>query len=364
MKRVLIILFILNLLKVQAQSIDSLKMAALHLKHDTDKVMLFYNEGFANRTIDPQYSYDCAVEAENYAQHSKLPYYVAKASTLLGVLYYRKGDLTDALVYHKKALALRMLIGDKGGIAISQTNLGTVYSSMKMYPLAEAAYLDAIAYNYEIGEEKQIGNCLSHLGVMNLDLNNINGAENYLNAAVANARKRSDYELEAACLNNLSALNIMKKDYDVAIADALNSIKVKHLTDNEMQVADSYLNLCEAYFQKHDYAMGLSSLKSADFIIDKYNYAEARLQSLMKHADFYEQDKNFELAYQCLKKYGALEDSLDEVNANEETQYNFIEKKIVTEPIIMEAHTFPYLLLITLCIIALACVLFLLRFKR
>jgi len=357
--------FTLNLLNTQAQNFDSLKVVASQLKHDSDRVILLCQEGFEKRALDPQYSYDCAMEAEDCAQKSNLPLYVARASNLLGILYDRKGDLTNALVYHKKALALRLLTGDKPGVAMSQTNLGNVYAEMKKYALAEAAYLEAVAYNYETGQAQQTGNCLLSLGLLNLEQKNLSAAENYLNAAIANAKKSPDPELEALALNNLSVLNIAKQNYDAAIENALASLALKKQSGNVTEMADSYLNLSEACLKKGDYKRGMAYLKSADSIILKSGYTAARLNSLMKHSDFDAQNKNYEGAYNNLRLFHALKDSLDETNALAKTENNFIERKIV-ESSAQEAHEkhFPYALLISLCVMALGCVLFLLRARR
>ena len=139
MRAILLIFFIINLLNISGQNFDSLKIAATKLPHDTDRVNLFYAEGFLHRAIDAQYSYNCAKEAENFAQKASLPFYTAKASNLLGILFYRKGHLSTALSYHKKALRLRTIVNDKKGIAQSQTNLGNIYSELARYTLAEAA---------------------------------------------------------------------------------------------------------------------------------------------------------------------------------------------------------------------------------
>lgn len=106
MRPLFTLILILNLLKVNSQDLDSLLTLAAQLPSDTEKVNLFYKAGFSQRSIDPQYSYDCAKRAEEYAKKSGSAYYLAKAYNLLGVLYYRKNDLSKALVYHKKALQL------------------------------------------------------------------------------------------------------------------------------------------------------------------------------------------------------------------------------------------------------------------
>jgi len=57
------ILFLI-LLNVRAQSTDSILAIALKFPSDTDRVELFYKEGFSHRSTDPLYSFDCSELAE------------------------------------------------------------------------------------------------------------------------------------------------------------------------------------------------------------------------------------------------------------------------------------------------------------
>jgi tetratricopeptide (TPR) repeat protein len=360
-----LILFILNLLNINGQNFDSLKIAALDLLSDTDRVNLFYKEGFANRSIDPQYSYDCAKKAEVYAQKVGLPFYTAKANNLLGILFYRKGDLNTALSYHKIALNLRTLINDKKGIALSQTNLGNIYSELTLYKLAEDAYLKALAINNDLNLSEQIDNCLLNLGVLSADLKMINVAENYFNRAITNAKKRNDYGMEAACLNNLAVINTIKQDFDAAIANSYNSIKAKELMDNEMEMADSYLNIAVAYIKKKEAPEAFKHLKIADSIILKFNYLAAKIQSLKAYSEYYELEKNYEASLLSLKQFTTLKDSLTKASKEIGFENTFIETKISEQMIAeTEKNKLPFVFFVILIIMILGLTAFIFKFKR
>lgn len=365
MKRLFITLFILNLLNVFGQNFDSLKVAANQLHSDTDRVNLFYKEGFANRSIDAQYSYDCAKQAEVFAQSANMPYYTAKASNLLGILFYRKGDLNTALSYHKKALNLRTLINDKKGIALSQTNLGNIFSELALYKLAEEAYLKALQINNDLNLPNQIDNCLLNLGVLSTELKMINVAENYFNRALTNSTKRNDYETQASCLNNLAVINTIKQDYDAAIANSYNSIKVKNLMDNEMEMADSYLNIAVAYIKKKDSKNALENLLIADSIIIKFNYLAAKIQSLKAFSEYYELEKNYEAALISVNKSITLKDSLEKVNKQLSLENNFIETKIISESTTQnEKNNYTIVFFTGLILLFLFLTAFIFKFKR
>lgn len=363
-QRFFILLFLLNLLNIKAQKIDSLIGVASALKSDTERVNLFYSAGFSNRALNPQYSYDCAKQAEKFAQKTSLPYYVAKANNLLGILYYRKNDLMAALAYHKNALNLRTIINDRKGIAMSELNIGNIYTDLKKYSLAEDAYLKSLGINTELNQQKQVGNCLQNLGTLKTSLREYEVSKTYFTKAIENAKERNDYELEAICLNNLSFLNIALGKYDDAIANSINSLKVKDLTDNEMEKADSYLNLAVAYFKKSDKKSGLESLKLADSLIKKYDYTAARPHALKSWADYYKEEKNFEAAYDYLEKYSHMKDSIERVNKDINLENSFSEhfepKPLETN----EPFKFPYLYFNILIVSAILIIIFALRHRR
>jgi tetratricopeptide (TPR) repeat protein len=315
--------------------------------------------------MDAQYSYDCAKEAEDFAQKSNMPLYIAKANNLLGILYYRKGDLNTALSYHKKALELRTALNDKKGIALSLTNLGNIYSDLTHYKLAEEAYLKALDINNQLNLHKQIDNCLLNLGVLSAELKMMNVAENYFNRALINSKKRYDYDMQATCLNNLAEINISKQNYDAAIANCLNSIKVKELMENEMEMADSYLTIATAYLKKNDAQNATENLKLADSIIFKFNYLPAKVISLKIHADYNELEKNYEAAFFAIKQWTALNDSITKASKSIEVETNFIETNVSAAPINITNDP-NYMIAFFTCLVVMTLLLttFILKFKR
>jgi len=189
-------------------------------------------------------------------------------------------------------------------------------------------------------------------------------AKNYFKLALGNAQLRFDYELQATCLNNLATIYLLEKEFEAAIASSINSIKIKSIADNEMETADSYLTLSDIYFQQNKRDTGNLYLKMADSIIDKYDYTAARLLSLLKHAEYSEQEKDFKSAYASLKRHAELSDSLELANQNALAKNSFIDTPATIDSSSQKAHVFPYLYLYTLFILGIGTVLFIFRLKR
>jgi tetratricopeptide (TPR) repeat protein len=317
LKRLSLILFLANFCfaaSLNGQDFDSLLLEAPKLLDDTARVNLFYKQGFLHRASDAQFSYLCAKQAEKYAIQAKAPYYIAKAKNLLGILYYRKGDLRKALIFHKDALALRTQINDEKGIGLSEANLGNVYSDLMQTVLAEQAYVKALQIQTKLKDEKQINNCLINLGGLQIVNGNYEVAENYFNEAMRTALSQNDYEVQATCLNNLAVIHIVQKNYQSAIANCQNSLKLKLLMDNEMEMADSYMNMALAYLRLNEPKIALNNIHNADSLINKYNYMSAKAELMSTKIEYYESIKNFETALKLFKQQKVLNDSLDDAN--------------------------------------------------
>ena len=347
MRKILITLFIITSYLLNGQNFDSLVHVSLKLSSDTEKVNFFYKEGFENRLRSPQYSYNCAKQAEYFGLQSRSEKHLAKAYNLMGVLFYRKGDLKKALEFHQKALEIRQAIRDEVGIALSETNLGNIYSDLQKNEMAEKSYLSALQINNKLGNDKQTGNCYINIGVLKIAENKMDEAEKYFLNAYKIAKTIMDYELEAMCLNNLAVINIEKNNFEPAIGNSLDALKVKEIMGNEIEKADSYINLAKAYFKLGDQKNSDYYLNKADSLCAVYNYMEAKRELLKLRSDIYAANKKYDLAFNTYKSYIHLRDSINYENKMLAQEYNFVEERSETTRS-TEAFKFPYPLLLTL----------------
>ncbi len=355
-------LFLLIVIRAGAQNFDSLVYASVKLATDTERVNVFYKEGFKARVFAPQYAYNCAKQAEFFAQQSSSQKHLAKAYNLIGVLYYRKGDLKKALNFHLKALEIREHIEDKGGIAISETNLGNVYSDLHKTSMAEQSYLHALQLNTELGNDRQTGNCYINLGVLKMDAKKPLEAEKYFVGAYKISKSIMDYDLEAMCLNNLAVINIENKNYEVAIGNCLDALKAKEITDNEMDKTDSYINLARAYFRLNDQKNWEYYIAKADSLCSVFNYTDARVKLLALKSGVNEGKDPVQALY-YYKAYLTLKDSVEKENKLIVMSNDFNDEKVeLPKPV--HTFNFPYLMLITLSLVCFVILFIIYRNKR
>lgn len=318
----LIILFFSN---IKAQSVDSILLVAKTLKHDTDRINLLYKQGFDKRTSNPQYSYECAKKAESYAQKVSLPYYSAKVNNLLGILYYRKGELKKAITYHLNALNIRTAINDKKGMALSNLNLGNVYTDLHNYSLAESYYLKSLQINSELNNEEQINNCLINLGTLASQQRKDEVASEYFTTVLNSAKKNNNYELQAMSFNNLAVIKMNTQKFEESIALSHNSIKAKELSENEVEKADSYLNIALCYLFLNDLKQTQTFLQISDSIINRFGYLAAKLNYLQIEHQYFNALNDYKNAYNSLNLLHKLNDSILLANKEAKLENDFIE---------------------------------------
>ncbi|MCA0430389.1 MAG: tetratricopeptide repeat protein [Bacteroidetes bacterium] len=366
MKRIIFLLLIVFLSKIKAQSFDSLLLEVNQINHDSDKINLLYKQGFEKRAINPQYSYDCAKTAEKIAQQLSLPYYTAKVNNLLGILFYRKGEFKKAITYHLNALNLRTIINDKKGIGLSSANLGNAYSDLKNYSLAEKYYLQALQINNELKDITQISNCLINLGSLAATQRKDDVALEYFNTTLVSAKENNDYHLQGIILNNIAVIKMNLGLFDESIGLSFDAIKAKDLSDNEIEKADSYLNIALSYLFLKDFKQTEKYLMTCDSIITKYNYVSAKLNYLQIKHQYLNNIKDYQNAYQTLLRHNQLNDSILIANSDAKIDNDFneyISTKEFSKPV-QNSKTGIYWFFGCMILMAIILFLIILKFKR
>lgn len=308
----------------KGQESDTLLPRILLIRNDTEKVNHLYKRGFAIRNSNPQQSFDYARLSEQAALQSGSDKHIAKSYNLLGVLYYRRGNYLTALNYHTKALKLRQACKDITGVAYSLTNLGNVYTDLKLYEKAEQAYLAAIAAYRQAGLEERISGCLLNIGTVKHHLKQYDAAiENYkLAEALTEA---NDYNTKAIFLTDIAQAYLAKGNIEKCIACNADALKLRIMADNNLETGDNYLNLGGAYVVQKDLVKAKYYLDTAYSIAGKYDYAELRHDACRIYALYYAESKDYEAAFYWQKKFNDLNDTIVMQQALDKQMYDFNE---------------------------------------
>lgn len=361
--RLLLIAILINTTCI-SQVNDSLLYQLQQIENDTEKVNQLYKTGFDLRNTDPQSSYDFATACEQAALKSKSPKHLAKSYNLLGILFYKKGDFTKALNFHKQALVLNQSIRNETGIANNLTNLGNIYSDINYLALAEQSYLQALqAYN-KMGNTLLVARCLLNIGVLKYNQKQFNAAIKQFEQALNYANQIGDHDLIASSYNNIGTILREQNKPDSALMYLEEALKIRQQTDNEFELADSYNNIANVYILLKNYNLASNYISLSQEICTKYGYTEALLELYHTRSLFYEAQQDYQQANTWIKKHYDLKDSLHMLE-KEQLDFEFqnessLDQKISSD-IKRENNTW---LLISLLFMLIALPLFLIRHKR
>ncbi|MES2132634.1 MAG: tetratricopeptide repeat protein [Bacteroidota bacterium] len=363
MKFILILLWMLPAFVCHAQQNDSLLFQLTHIADDTERVNQIYKAGFEIRNTNPELAYQYALACETAAGTINSSKHKAKSYNLIGILCYKKGDYTKALLFQKKALALNEAIHYSYGIAINETNLGNIYSDIGNYALAEVSYLKALrAYN-DLNNNEQIAKCLINLGVLKFTLKQYDPAVKQFQEALAIANTLNDLDLMATCHNNIGAIFMVQDKLDSSIVYLEEGLKLLNLRENEMEMADVYNNMANVYIKQQHFSEAKTYLNLADSLCNAYDYTEAKVELYQTYSFFFEAQQDYKSANDWLKKHYHLKDSI--LQLNKATSPSFTNDEISATKPVSEKQVFKNeWILVILGALTVVISLFLMKYKR
>lgn len=305
-----------------AQQNDSLLYQVLSLDNDTERVNQLYSIGFNNRTSDPQNAYLFAINCEKEAKKCANPKFLAKAYNLLGVLYYRKGEIQKALQFQKQALKLNQQANFDFGCALNFTNLGNIHTDLKDYANAENYYLKALSIYNKQENKLQIAKCLMNIGILKHDQNELDAAYQQFKIALYYAKRINDFNLMANCYNNIGIVYRAQHKPDSALYYFEESMKLKLMSDNNLELVDSYNNIALMHIELNNLNEAVYYLQTADSMCKVLEYNEGLIEVLDTKSRYYEALHKNDSALYFLKKSIALKDSLRAVETEEDYDFN------------------------------------------
>lgn len=295
---------------LKAQTGDTALARIMSLENDTDRVNQLYKKGYALRHSRPQQAYEYALLCKKEADASGSPRHVATSYNLLGILAYKRGEISVALRLHGQALQIRLAENDLVGQANSQTNLGNIYSNQKMYGLAETSYLQSLALYDSVSRIDLKARALVNLGTLKQETNDLQSADEYYKLAFKLAEQSNDYEIRCICLNNMADLFYNKKEYEKSIGYNMDALELRNLMDNQVECTDSYLGLAENYLALKEYGKARTYLDKAYKVSNGFDYFEGKMEASRLLAEYYQATAEYEKALKWIKDYYKMQISV------------------------------------------------------
>lgn len=301
--------------------------------------------------------------------------YLCLSNYWMGMIYEIFGDYQKAIDYDFKSLEIAKKINHKKLIAISLNNIGLVYSNQKpYYDKALVYFKEYLKTSTEADNDTEIMGANMNIGMQFQRMSQNDSAEYYYNTAFDLAKKLNNKHHIALSYSFLAEIENVKGNNNLYREYSSSAIKIYKSEGYLIDLAALYYNLSEWFLENNNIDSALYYSSEMLNIANKYELAMYKQNALLRLSDIYISNKNYGKAYDNLKEYIELKDSITSQETKEklaqlQTIYEVeikdkeIENLKITERL-QSRKEFFYLFLITAVIIVSIIMIYSIALKR
>ena len=252
----------------------------------------------------------------------------AKILNNIALINKSKGDYRNAIKNFHKCIDLNEKAGNDAGVANNYLNIGVIYWEQKNYDQALNCFMDAAKSFDSIAEYNDLAGVYNNIGLIYSDISDTAQALHYYDRAVELYNLQKNKQGYATVLLNKSVLLEKPEFYDEAENLLLHALEIFETVGYSRGIYNAKVNLSRLYSLKKDHKnaikYGLEALNSPD---DK-SLKHLSEGYIILSENFYDL-KDYKSAYQYLKKYTAINDSVFNLEKNK--QINELRTKYETD---------------------------------
>jgi len=193
----------------------------------------------------------------------------------------------EALAHAEQALVYWKQAGNKEGIGLTLSNMGSYYSEQGKLEDALHYYEEGLAILRDVGILWRIATGLNNIGSLRRMQGDFDAAEANLQEALMLRRQIGDLRAVWSTLNNLAALAHYREDYPGAIRGQEEALAIARGLEDRYAIGISLVNLGENYLALQDcpaaYPCFIESLQLQTEVGNRFGQAYA-LEGLATHA--------------------------------------------------------------------------------
>ncbi len=193
-----------------------------------------------------------------------------KAQILLNLsnIHVKKNEYDTAINHLEHALDLQQQLGDRQGESEVFVNLGIAYYEQGLFDEAERYYLESLAIKEEMGVDiAGIIKVTNNLGVIARERGDHDRAIEYYNEALQMAKQLNDRQTQASVLNNIGTI-LMLEGKDEALPFLEESLGIATELQLPQQQRINYDNLHQFHAQRGSYEAAYDYLKNYQALND------------------------------------------------------------------------------------------------
>jgi two-component system, sensor histidine kinase and response regulator len=298
--------------QAQKNSIDSLESLVIVAQPDTTKVLLLNQLVTALREGDNNKALKYAYEARDLAQQLDYQKGLAWALENVGWLSYRRGDHAIAFQLSTEALKISEEFHDYSAIARCLNSIAAIYYEQKQYDVAFNNFKKALQAASKGQDETAIARSQNNIAFIMMYLNDYDSAAIYGAQALKASQQAGSIYLEGFAYRTLGDIDIHNKQYEAALQNFLNTLRLADEVQNKFLTASTLHRLGNAHLLLNNADAALKVLEENIQMAKQFGYTE-ELEAAMKLAsEVYTMKKADKKAYEYQSRYVQLHDSLHE----------------------------------------------------
>lgn len=252
---------------------------------------------------------------------------VAAVNIKIGAAYFKLGDFEKSLAAQMKALKMYEALNSNVGTGQALNNIAAVFEMQKKYDKAREYYWKAITIHGKNQDTLQAASVIINVGNIHYRQDGFDSAAWYWRKALKMIPAGTSPHYESIAYNNLAETYTLDKKYDSALLFVNRAITLRKLTKDYQGLTSSMSNLGRIYAFQKKYAL---AEKTYSIALESAQAKNLKIEESKIHRNLYqlhEQMGDFKEALRNYVQYATIEDSL----SNERSRKNLDELLVTYE---------------------------------
>lgn len=294
--------------------------------HDTDKVEQWYRLAGTciYKDIDSATFY-----VEQGFELSKENQYmdgIGEGYGWLGFLSRQRGNLTAAIDYNIKCLAIIQAQGYKSEYPRILNNLATLHLELENYDQAKIYYEECIPLNISAGAKKSLASNYNNLGLVYRSFHDFDSSFMYYQKAVEIRIEIEDSIGLAGTYSNFGTLYEDQENLSLALDYYQKSLTIRRSLNERKGTAISLYKMGNVYFKESEFEKGLKAANESYVVSIKWGYKSQEREAAEVLYKIHKATNNNREALLYFEIFNALADSLNNIATQKkviESEYEF-----------------------------------------
>ncbi len=320
MRRLAYILLLSSTFVIQVHAQNTLSDSLLRLVReapmDSSRVLLINELASSLREADSNLAFHYAQQARDLATQLQFKRGLGTVLENIGWIYYRQGNYFKAVNVSLEALQIAQEIGDKKEIANCLINIGAINLEQKLYPAAIINFKKAYVLGTEIRVNTIRSRSLNNMAFGFIQMHQLDSARHYTLRAI-NENVNDEFR-SAFSKRTLGDIYFEEGNYPEALVNWNDCLKAATQQTNNFLVVTTLVRLGNIHLKLNKPDKALVYLNQSLPIAIKNNFKSELENSFNLLAKVYFAKNDFSRAYQYQNQYHTLHDSLATQRSSEQ----------------------------------------------